>query len=77
MGRYFTARVRAGTFRIVERASRWQIWFEDEMLGTYASPQAALDDLVGGHTDWPACGDPSSLGLPDEINDWTFVNAAR
>lgn len=46
-------------------------------MGTYASPQHALDDLAGGHTDWPSCGDPSELGLPDDIGEWSWHSDAR
>lgn len=73
--RYFT---RAGEFRIVqEQSGRWLAMFEDENIGSYNSPQAALDDLSGGHTDWPSCGDPSEFGLPDDLSDWTFIRARR
>lgn len=53
---------------------RWSIWYgADECLagGVYKSAQHALDDLSGGHTDWPSTGDPSLLPMPDEIGDWT------
>lgn len=75
---YFEFRTRAGTFRIQRDGTRWRPWFEDEMLmGAYLSPQHALDDLAGGHTDWPSCGDPSKLKLPDEIGDWEHVKRYR
>lgn len=67
----FWYRTTPGTFRIAREGQRWRCWYEDEkLMGTYLSPQHALDDLAGGHTDWPSCGDPSELGLPDEISDW-------
>lgn len=71
---YFWFTTRAGTFRIVRDGDRWRPWFEDErLMGAYPSPQHALDDLAGGHTDWPSCGDPSALGLPDQIDDWEHI----
>ena len=64
-------RTKIGTFSIRSLRERWHVFFEDENLGAYASPLAALDDLVGGHTFWPANGvDPSTLGIPDELKEW-------
>ena len=63
---------RIGTFVIrLNAQGRWDIWFQDDMLGSYHSAVSALDDLVGGHCDWPGTTDPSTLGLPDELGDWT------
>lgn len=71
---HFQFQTRAGIFRIVLRSGRWIAMFEDEVLmGRYQTAQHALDDLAGGHTDWPSCGDPSSFGLPSDIGDWMFV----
>ena len=67
---------KAGLFSIrLDRHGRWHAMFDDEDLGAYATAQHACDDLVGGHTDWPSCGDPSLLKLPDEVGDWTAVRA--
>ncbi len=60
-GRFFIRRTPEG---------RWEVKFEDERLGRYATAQHALDDLAGGSTDWPSCGNPAKLGLPDEVGDW-------
>ena len=71
---YFQFKTHAGIFRIVPHGGLWAAAFEDETLGVnYLSAQHALDDLAGGHCDWPSCGDPSSFGLPDDIGGWTFV----
>ena len=44
----------------------------DEDLGSYETPEQALDDLEGGHSTWPTPPlDPSTCGLPDELADWT------
>ena len=78
MKEHFWFKTRSGTFRIERDGDRWRPWFEDErLMGAYASPQRALDDLAGGHTDWPSCGDPSLQGLPDEIGDWQHAKPAR
>ena len=47
--------------------------FEDEHLGSYHSPEAALDDLVGGYTFSASCGDTALLALPDELAEWEYV----
>lgn len=73
MSGYYQFKTNAGAFHIVPRGNRWLAMFEGENLGSYATPQHALDELAGGHTDWPDCGDPSECGLPDDIADWTFV----
>lgn len=62
-------------FRIVRaRDGKWAIWYgTDECLSQpcYRTAQRALDDLAGGHTDFPSIGDPSELGMPDELGDWS------
>jgi hypothetical protein len=44
---YWFYETRWGTFAIVSKRNRFVAMFEDEELGSYHSPQAALDDLVG------------------------------
>lgn len=62
---------RVGTFFIEERHGRWHPIFDDESLGSYATPQQALDDLCGGHVfSIPGGIDPSELGLPDDLAEW-------
>lgn len=67
----YTYRSRIGTFFIQKHAGRWMIMFDNENLGAgYVSPHAALDDLSGGHCDWPGVIDPSTLGISDDLGDW-------
>jgi hypothetical protein len=64
-----------GTFHIVPSDGQWHPVHEDEWLGGYATPHMALDDLAGGYTFWPSSGlDPSTCGLPDELDDWEVVS---
>lgn len=70
---YYAHATRVGTFYIVPRNGRWHAMFEDEDLGSYHSPQHALDDLAGGTTYWPSVGNPEKFNLPDELGDWTFT----
>lgn len=67
----FVYRTRFGTFAIVPHGGRWLATFEGESLGSYHRAQAALDDLVGGHTFTPSGGvDTSEAGLPDDLSEW-------
>lgn len=62
---------RAGLFVIERRGERWHPIFDGESLGSYASPQQALDDLCGGHTFSLAGGiDSSRLDLPEDLSEW-------
>ena len=59
-----------GMFYIRQITHRWHVFFEDENLGSYISPQQAAEDLAHGHTFTASCGDTSKLGLPDDITRW-------
>lgn len=64
-------KTKVGTFSIVYRAGYWRAMFQDEDLGSYATPQQAADDLAGGHTFDPSEGyDTSELGIPEDIGEW-------
>jgi len=68
----YSYKTRAGTFFIKQISHRWHVIYQDDSLGSYHSPQHALDDLVGGHTFSPSNGiDTSSLGIPDELGEWS------
>lgn len=61
-----------GVVSIVQSQNRFRLYFEDEYLGSYNSPQHAVDDAAGGHTFTPSCGsDLGDLGVPDDLSDWT------
>jgi len=71
---YWTAPTRLGTFYIKPIRDRFAVLYEDETLGSYHSPESALDDLVGGHTFIPSSGiDTSTAGLPSNLSEWEFV----
>lgn len=52
---------------------RFHACFDGEDLGGYHTAQQAAGDLSGGYTVWPAAGDPSTFGIPDDISEWSFV----
>ena len=75
---YYRFMTRAGLFKIVqERNGRWQAMYQDEGLGSYATAQQTAEDLAGGHTFWPSCGDPSLFGIPEDITEWELVRGPR
>ncbi|MCW3583959.1 hypothetical protein [Burkholderia cenocepacia] len=65
----FWYKTKRGTFYIAPRAGRWHIIYDDDSLGSYASPQQAAEELAGGYSAWPHF-DPSTLGIPDDISEW-------
>ena len=51
---------------------RWHPMLGNDALGSYYSAEAALDDLVGGHTFRPPSGlDPSTCELPEDLSNWS------
>jgi hypothetical protein len=63
-----------GTARILLRQDRrWEAMFEDEPLGSYATPQQAAEDLAGGHTWTPSAGDTARFGIPSDLKAWTAI----
>jgi len=74
MNAYWKFQTRYGTFVIVPLGGRIEVRFESEVLGSYHSLAAALDNLLSGHVDWPSSGlDPSKADLSDDIADWTVM----
>lgn len=73
MDGYYACSTSAGEFRIASINGRWQAMFQDEGLGSYVTAEQALEDLVGGHTFWPSCGNPSRFKLPDDLSEWRFI----
>ena len=67
---YWEFRSECGVFRIVPQDDRYMaMMFEDEALGSYWTPQQALDELIRG-----ACGNPARrLAVPDDLSRWDFV----
>lgn len=66
-----------GIWRIQKRQGRFHVYFEDENLGSYAYPIPAFEELLGGSTFWPSCGDPSECELPDDPEDWDKTPLSR
>jgi hypothetical protein len=74
MQTFWIFETRWGTFAIKPVRDRYHAMFGDESLGSYGSPELALDDLVGGHTfSLPKRLDSSKTGMPDDLSEWTIV----
>jgi hypothetical protein len=68
---------RDGTFYIAERDGRFHPLFEDESLGSYATPTQAAEDLAGGYTLSSELGlDIDSLEIPEDLGEWERLAAA-
>jgi len=60
---------------IVQRRARWHVIFEDADLGSYVSAHMAADNVADGQTLTPPSGiDLGSLGIPKELEEWTYDN---
>jgi len=71
MKRLLVWQTRIGPFYIVYSNDRYYPVFEDEYLGSYNSPQHAVDDLAGGHTFSLSNGvDTATLGIPYDVGEW-------
>lgn len=71
MRKLYVCKTKVGPFYIAEHNGRFHPVFAEESLGSYATPQQAVEDLAGGHTFTPSSGyDASELGIPDDLSEW-------
>lgn len=65
---------RRGTFQIIQHQARWHLCLDGDCFdGPFQTADIALQELIGGHCAWPSCGDPSQMGLPDDLSDWVLT----
>ena len=70
----YSWQTRIGTFYIAEQAGRFHPVFNDDLLGSYARPEQAAEDLAGGHTFSISSGvDTATLGIPADLLEWQRV----
>ncbi len=69
---YYQYATRGGTVSLLpEAGGRYKVMFGDQNLGSYHSPEAAADDVSGGHTLSPSSGmDLGELGIPADLGEW-------
>jgi hypothetical protein len=70
---YWHFPTKVGTFFIRPKDGRFAAMFGDEALGSYHRPAQAAEELAGGHTFTPSCGDTARLRISAELEDWHFV----
>jgi hypothetical protein len=71
---YWEYRIGNGAFRVVPSFGRYRATYEGSNLGSYPTPQSAVDELVAGRTLSPADGlDTTKCGLPTDLRDWDFL----
>lgn len=64
-------RTQAGDFSIIPNSGRWYTLFQEELLGTYTSPEQAAFDLSVGHVLTPPVEiDFAALAIPRELSRW-------
>lgn len=72
MEKLYAWHTRIGPFYIAESGGRFDVFYKDEALGSYASPESALGDVAGGHAFSIAGGiETAGLGIPDTLNRWS------
>lgn len=65
---------RIGPFYIAESDGRFHPVYQDESLGSYATPEQAAEDLARGHTFSVSGGtDTARLGIPEDVSEWRRV----
>ena len=69
---YYQYHTSSGTVSLIpEPGSRYKVMFGDDHLGSYYSPEAAADDVSGGHTFSPSDGtDLGELDIPMDLGEW-------
>jgi hypothetical protein len=68
----YSHNTRHGTFWVaIQDDRRWHVVFDGDSLGGYDDPHSAAYELANGLTYWPSFGDPTALGIPEELDDWT------
>jgi hypothetical protein len=69
----WTYKTRAGLAEIRPESDGVVLIFDDERLEHHASPAAAAEALANGTCFWPSAGDPSKLGIPEDVSEWKRV----
>jgi hypothetical protein len=55
------------------RVDQFALLFDGEPLENHATPAAAAEAISNGTCSWPSVGDPSELGIPAQLSEWTFI----
>ncbi len=66
-------RTRAGIAEIIPERGGFVLVFDEERLEHHVTREAAAEALANGTCSWPSAGDPSKLGIPEDISEWQRV----
>lgn len=67
-------KTRIGAFYIAEMDGRFHPVYDNEALGSYASLEAAAEELAGGHTFSISSGiDTATLGISENLSEWQRI----
>lgn len=73
----FKYETKIGIFYIGEQDGRYHPFFDGQSLGSYAHDWQAAEDLAEGHTfSIPSGIDTSTLGIPNELEEWEKIEGA-
>lgn len=68
---YYQTKIGQFSIALSPQTNKWHIYYQDQDLGSYATPDQAADDLAGGHTISLSNGyETDFLGIPGSIVDW-------
>ncbi|HMJ88535.1 MAG TPA: hypothetical protein VK530_01900 [Candidatus Acidoferrum sp.] len=71
MRKLYVHKTAVGAFYIAEEDGRFHPLFREESLGSYATSQQAVDNLIAGRVLNPVKGvDTTSLSIPTLVQAW-------
>jgi len=71
MRKLYVHKTKVGAFYIAEQDGRFHPLFREEKLGSYATTQQAVDDLIAGHIIESFGGlNTATLAIPNRVQEW-------
>lgn len=71
MRKLYVHKTAVGAFYIAEQDGRFHPLFRNEVLGSHATSQQAVDDLTAGHILQSHQGlDTATLAIPNLVQEW-------
>jgi hypothetical protein len=71
MRKLYVHKTKVGAFYIAEQDGRFHPLFREEKLGSYATTQQAVDDLIAGHIIESFGGlNTATLEIPNRVQEW-------
>jgi hypothetical protein len=78
MEKLYVWRSSVGLFYIMRINTSYYPLYDGQLLGRYAKPQDAANDLSGGCTDPLDSGlDTARLGIPSDLTEWKPLDAEK